>query len=88
MEATESERSGMTDLEDTIRLERVDANLGEIPRLHKVTPVLRAACPGPERRIHGLEGGEGRGLKALRDVNLLQELTSDGEIVKQWFTVS
>ena len=78
---------GKTHLEDTIRLERVDANLGEIPRLHKVTPVLRAACPGPERRIHGLEGGEGRGLKALRDVHVLEDLTEDSEVVNQRFAV-
>ena len=78
---------GKAHLEDTIRLERVDANLGEIPRLHKVTPVLRAACPGPERRIHGLEGGEGRGLKALRDVDLLEDLPEDSKVVRQRFAV-
>ncbi len=70
-----------THLEDTIRLKCVDADLGEIARARKLAPVLRVPCTRPESGVDGLEGGERRGLEALRDVDLLEDLAEYGKVV-------
>ena len=76
-----------THLEDTVRLNRVDPNLGQVSRPRKLAQVLRAGCPRPQSRVHRLEGSQRRGLQTLRDVDLLEDLPEDSEVVGQGFAI-
>lgn len=74
-------------LEDTVRLNRVDADLGKVARAREVAPVLHISRTCPEGGVDRLERGERRGLKALRDVDLLEDLPEDSKVVRQRFAV-
>ena len=76
-----------THLEDAVRLQSVDTDLGVLATAEDLPPVPGVAGARPYCVVRVLDGGKGRRLQALCDVDLLEDLPEDSEVVRQRFTV-
>jgi hypothetical protein len=76
-----------THLENTITFHCIHANLHPIPAANQVPQVRRVPDARPHDGVGIDEGSPVRRLEPLCDVDLLQQFTSDMEVVGEWCTV-